>query len=148
MSRAEILTRARSWLHPAVAYSSTGYHDNEFGSYRTDCSGYVAMAWALPGRPLDPSGGVDTLGLVRLSTAVTKADLRPGDALVDCFGIVPERHVTLFERWVDSSRTVYWGYEQAIGSGAVHRQIPYPYEQIRGLYLPCTRRNIVSFGHN
>ena len=41
ITRGEILARAESWLHPPVPYSQTAFRDG----YRTDCSGYVSMAW-------------------------------------------------------------------------------------------------------
>lgn len=36
-----VITNAKTWLNPPVPYSQTAYHNG----YRTDCSGYVSMAW-------------------------------------------------------------------------------------------------------
>lgn len=39
--RAVIIARARQWVDDRVGYDPGGSHDG----YRTDCSGYVSMAW-------------------------------------------------------------------------------------------------------
>jgi hypothetical protein len=90
--------------------------------YRTDCSGFVSMALGL-------SSSLVTGDMVSssFSTAITKAQLQPGDLLVNP-GTGGSGHVVLFEKWTDSSQTRYWGYEQAGGSGTLHRTIPYPYD--------------------
>jgi len=36
-----VIANAKTWLNPPVPYSQTAYHNG----YRTDCSGYVSMAW-------------------------------------------------------------------------------------------------------
>jgi hypothetical protein len=36
-----VIANAKTWLNPAVPYSQSAYHNG----YRTDCSGYVSMAW-------------------------------------------------------------------------------------------------------
>ncbi|CRK60909.1 putative membrane protein [Alloactinosynnema sp. L-07] len=115
--RSEIIERAESWLRPSVAHSTTKFHQNEFGIYRTDCWGYVSMAWGLP----DRRGGVDTVGLAEISTMIGQDDLLAGDILLDA------RHVTIFHEWADRDRAACWGFEQAAGTGTVRRLIPYPH---------------------
>jgi hypothetical protein len=44
ITRSEIIARADTWMHPPVPYSQDAYK----GGYRTDCSGYVSMAWIRP----------------------------------------------------------------------------------------------------
>src|SRR5690606_23557723 len=39
-----ILERAAKWIRDPVPYSQTAYEDG----HRTDCSGFVAMAWGRP----------------------------------------------------------------------------------------------------
>src|SRR5688500_18751737 len=47
LTRAQILERAKTWLDARVPYSQSACHRNQYGSYRTDCSGFVSMAWGL-----------------------------------------------------------------------------------------------------
>jgi cell wall-associated NlpC family hydrolase len=133
ITRDEVLTRAASWLAHAVPYSQTSFHTNAFGSYRTDCSGYVSMAWALPP---NRHGGLDTLGLADVSDPIAKDDLAAGDVLLRVEGTNLTRHVAIFVAWADETRTAYWGFEQAGGIGATSRVIAYPYEDITGQYRP------------
>ena len=121
---ATIFDRAQSWLTAwsggPVPYMSSGDPSNWFQGYRRDCSGYVSMALGLDGP------GLNTSGLAAHSTTIAKADLRPGDLLIntapDLFG-----HVVLFDRWADASMTRYYGFEQSGDGGTHHRSIPYPY---------------------
>jgi hypothetical protein len=128
MTRAQVLARARSWLTPPVPYSQTSFHTNEFGCYRTDCSGFVSMAWALPGRPPSRHGGLDTAGLAAVSHPIAKDDLAAGDVLLLADGTPLTRHVAIFESWTDGRRTAYWALEQLGGTGTTHRVIGYPYD--------------------
>jgi cell wall-associated NlpC family hydrolase len=132
ITRERVLDRARSWLDPPVPYSQTSFHTNEFGCYRTDCSGYVSMAWALPGRPPSRHGGLDTVGLAVVSHPIDKDDLAPGDVLLLPDGTSLTRHVAIFVAWADEARTAYWGLEQAGGTGTTHRVIAYPYDPADG----------------
>ncbi|GHJ52182.1 hypothetical protein Nm8I071_14890 [Nonomuraea sp. TT08I-71] len=95
------LVRARSWLNPKVPYSQGYCHRNEYGDYRTDCSGFVAMAWGLGGRGND--WGTSNLDLV--TTVIARGSLAPGDALLRYTGDPAENHVALFVRWADSAHT-------------------------------------------
>ncbi|WP_199441995.1 hypothetical protein [Umezawaea beigongshangensis] len=106
-----------------MPYSQDAAHTNEFGTYRTDCSGFVAMAWGLPP---GPRGGPNTVDLAATSVPIAKDDLRAGDVLIDANGDRRTRHATLFVAWADAARTRYWAYEQCGGTGAVHRVLPYP----------------------
>ncbi len=45
-TRAEIIKRAKNWVAAKVPYSMNAYWSD---GYRQDCSGYVSMAWKLPG---------------------------------------------------------------------------------------------------
>src|SRR5262245_10784793 len=123
IARIQIVERAKSWLRPTVAYSQSTFHTNEYGTYRTDCSGYVSMAWALPGIPPNRHGGLDTVGLAVVSAEIAKADLRTGDVLLRTEGTNLTRHVTIFVHWADSHGNSYWGFEQAGGTGTIHRII-------------------------
>ncbi|MFC6090956.1 hypothetical protein [Saccharothrix lopnurensis] len=91
-SREEALARTRTWLEAHVPYSQRACHENEHGSYRTDCSGFVSLAWGLDrSRP--------TSGLGEVSREIPREELMPGDALNS------PGHVALFVRWEDGART-------------------------------------------
>ena len=135
-AREEIVARAESWLTPPVPYSQEKFHDNEYGSYRTDCSGYVSMAWGIPGRPPNIHGGLDTIGLALAGFVISRFELRTGDVVLNSIGTNLTRHVVLFARWARADRSAYWGYEQAAGAGTRFREFPYPHEISAAHYLP------------
>lgn len=135
----DILARAASWT--GVPYSQHGFHTNEHGTYRTDCSGFASMAWGLPGRPVDPRGGLNTVDLVAISTLIDKDDLLPGDLLIDVTGDRTTRHATIFVSWADPIRSCYLAYEQCSGYGTLHRVVGYPYNGDASGYRPYRRRS-------
>ncbi|WP_308406133.1 hypothetical protein [Streptomyces naphthomycinicus] len=96
IGRGEAMDRAWSWIDEQVPYSQTGCHDNQFGCYRPDCSGYVSMAWHL-------SSSLTTWGLWDVTSDIPADDLQPGDALLRDSGGVD--HVALFVRWADAAHT-------------------------------------------
>lgn len=133
----DILLRAASWT--GVPYSQNGFHTNEHGTYRTDCSGFASMAWGLPGRPGDPRGGLNTVDLAGIGVPVEKVALRPGDLLIDAAGDRTTRHVTVFVGWADLTRSRCWIYEHCTGRGTVLRVVPYPYDRNATGYRPYRR---------
>jgi len=136
ITREQIITRAESWLFPPVPYSRTEFHENEYGTYRTDCSGYVSMAWGIPGRPPNIHGGLDTVGLALAGSPIGRQQLRAGDVVLNSIGTHLTRHVVLFVRWASADQAAYCGYEQAAGHGTRFRTFPYPHEISPGHYLP------------
>ena len=128
-----ILTRAQSWVDARVPYSQQAYYSNQYGRYRTDCSGYVSMAWGL-------GTSLNTSTLPSVATRIGKDDLQAGDMLLNNRAANPDhQHVVLFDQWADAGHTKYWGYEQAFSPGyTVRRVIPYPYDAKYdpGNYLP------------
>ncbi|MFS8098510.1 hypothetical protein LFM09_15370 [Lentzea alba] len=135
ISRSEIVERACSWLRDAVPYSQTKFHQNEHGIYRADCSGFVSMAWGLPGKPEDRHGGLDTEGLADVSSLIVADDLRAGDVIIRTDGTSQTRHVVIFAAWAEEDGR-YWAYEQAGGQRTRLRHIAYPYDSAAELYLP------------
>jgi hypothetical protein len=91
-SRGETQARSQSWLDARVPYSQQACHQNQYGNYRTDCSGYVSMAWGL-------THSRTTTTLREVATEIPRADLRPGDALANAY------HAALFVRWADGARS-------------------------------------------
>lgn len=123
----EATARAAVWVTRDVPYSQGA----TFDGYRTDCSGYVSMAWGLA-RP-----GLSTYSLRRVGDFITKPQLRRGDALLS-----PTTHVVLFDSWANAERTEYWGYEESSSQGAVYRRIPYPYWPGYGDFKPFHKRGM------
>lgn len=138
--RSVAIARARTWLTAwhggPVPYSQSRY----LGGWRTDCSGYVSMAWNLQtagGAPLNYNtdsmlrGGPGFPGPV--VHPIGWGDLRAGDAIgfLGAGSAGDAGHVMLFERWADPAHTTYWVYEQAGDGGTHHRTHRVSYNHYR-----------------
>jgi hypothetical protein len=126
---AAAMARADTWYRQSLDYSQdqcyrpgTGYSPADWStlggcrlpSYRTDCSGFVSMAWNLPHSYATPRPGPGkTLG--DLTDPIGKDQLSKGDALV-----APGKHVRLFEKWLNPEHTRYRAYD--FGSTPVKHQ--------------------------
>jgi hypothetical protein len=124
----EILKRAQSWATAGVGYSGSNYHTNEYGTYRTDCSGYVSMAWGL-------GSSYTTVTLPDVSYPIAKDALEPGDILNNPLPGT-SGHVVLFAGWADTAQTRYFAYEESPSGGAQLNEIPYPYWPGYGTFIP------------
>ena len=124
----EAIERARSWVEANVGYSGSNYFTNEYGTYRTDCSGYISMAWGLP-------SSLTTVTLPSVSYAIAKDALEPGDILNNPLPGT-SGHVVLFAGWADAQQTEYYAYEESPSGGAHLSQIPYPYWPGYGTFTP------------
>lgn len=65
VARSTIVARGQDWVNKHVPYSQSKTYDG----YRTDCSGFVSMAWMLS-KP-----GLTTSTLKGVSHSINKADL-------------------------------------------------------------------------
>jgi hypothetical protein len=92
-----VLDRSQSWLGENVQYSQSDYHQNQFGNYRQDCSGFVSMAWHL-------GTSRTTWTLHDVSTPISPGDLQPGDALL--LDNDNEDHVALFVGWAGPNKPI------------------------------------------
>lgn len=103
-TRTEIINRAKTWVAAKVPYSMTKYWSD---GYRQDCSGYVSMAWDLPGNEW-------TGTLAQFADRIAREDLQPGDILLFHNPADPTSgsHVTIFGGWTDYTRSHYVAYEQ------------------------------------
>ena len=120
VSRQTILDRGQDWVNKNIPYDKT------YDGYRTDCSGFVSMAWGLP-RP-----GHTTESLGGVSTTISKAQLQGGDAL-----LCPGTHVTLFVSWADGGKTSYTMMEEGNSKdGCVKKVAPYPFYDHQDCYRP------------
>ncbi|GAA4830317.1 hypothetical protein [Kitasatospora terrestris] len=98
ITRSEVIARAQYWYGQNLIYDQGGSAPDSSGTmYRTDCGGYVDMAWHLAGG----SNGPNTDGLVAYSTEIARSDLKPGDILDS------PAHVVLFDHWDDSNHTTF-----------------------------------------
>ncbi len=106
MSRSLVMARAQRWVDLVIPYSQTTYRDLDgkavaYGSgYRTDCSGFVSMAW----NTFKP--GYSTRTLSQTATRITKEALQPGDALVSY-----NYHAVIFGGWANVERTHFYEYQ-------------------------------------
>lgn len=132
-SRAAILDRARKWVEAKVPYNMNKYWKD---GYRQDCSGFVSMAWGLPGNEWTGS-------LAQYGTRITKAQLQPGDMLLFHNPADPEKgsHVTIFGGWTDASRTRYIAYEQT-RPGTRVQSTPYAYWSHSSSYVAYRYRAV------
>ncbi|MEU1052237.1 peptidoglycan-binding protein [Streptomyces sp. NPDC005876] len=135
ITRAEIIDRAQTWVDAKVPYSLTEYWSD---GYRQDCSGYVSMAWKLPGNEWTGS-------LASYADRITKEELQPGDILLFHNAADPEKgsHVTIFGGWTDSARTEYTAYEQT--PPHTRRQAtPYAYWSNSASFLPYRYKGVTT----
>jgi hypothetical protein len=104
ITRSEIIARAETWLHPPVPYSQ----DVSKNGYRTDCSGYVSMAWKTV-------GNFWTGNLANVGVPIAFNDLRPGDMLLfhNPANPVNGSHVVIFHQWNGVVGGDFYMYEQS-----------------------------------
>jgi hypothetical protein len=97
ISRSEIVERALSWTTEPVPYSQTSYYPATAArtgighAYRQDCSGFVSMAWNLPGSAI--TSDLVSSTSVYDTRLTSDASLQRGDALGT------SGHVVLFLDW-------------------------------------------------
>lgn len=115
VSRSEALSRAQFWVRFQVPYSMEKYeNDQNQKNYRTDCSGFVSLAWHL-------SSSLTTSTLPSVAPLIGKADLKAGDIMnVPASASREVGHVRMFVKWVDSDR--YEAVEQAYSTGGTARR--------------------------
>ncbi|MFJ8024388.1 peptidoglycan-binding protein [Streptomyces sp. NPDC096311] len=134
-TRAAIIDRAKKWVASRVPYSKTEYWPD---GYRQDCSGFVSMAWNLPGN--EWTGSLSTFG-VRIS----RDQLQPGDMLLFHNSADPQKgsHVVLFGGWSDYTHTYYLAYEQT-RPHARGQSAPYAYWSNSDRYVPYRYKGLAE----
>ncbi|MEV6975346.1 hypothetical protein [Kitasatospora sp. NPDC093806] len=129
ITRSEVIERGHYWTDRHIPYSQSKYYPGPDGhKYRTDCSGFVSMAWKL-------GSSETTVTLPNYSHRIDKNDLKPGDILLNT-DPGNSGHVVLFEGWADAGHTSYIADEESGSKGAVRRVIPYPYYPGHGTFRP------------
>lgn len=134
IKRSVVIARAKNWYSRNVPYSQSAYawDVNHGKKYRTDCSGFVSMTWAL-------TSSHTTRDLNKYGTAVGWGTLKPGDMLLRA-----GHHVQLFEKWADSKKTVFWIYEEgSTASDMNHYKVRVASSKANG-YKPYKYKKIVD----
>lgn len=135
ITREEVVKRAKSWRHAYhghnVPYSMRDYFPGPGGKkYRTDCSGFVSMAWHLP-------SSLTTTTLHAVAHRIDKSQLKRGDILLNSNGAGPASHVIMFLGWANEKHTRYKGIEQRGHDGTVLTpSITYSYFHGSTAYIP------------
>ncbi|MEZ3178274.1 peptidoglycan-binding protein [Streptomyces pimonensis] len=135
ITRADIVERARSWVTRKVPYGVASYWSD---GYRQDCSGYISMAWRLPGNEWTGSLG-------KYAERITKDELQPGDVLLFHDSSSPHggSHVVLFGGWTDTARSQYVAYEQT-PPHTRRRTTPYAYWNNSARYVPYRYKGVTG----
>ncbi|MFJ5773563.1 peptidoglycan-binding protein [Streptomyces sp. NPDC093094] len=135
ITRAEIINRAKKWVAAKVPYSMTAYWSD---GYRQDCSGFVSMAWNLPGN--EWTGSLGTYG-----ERISKEDLQPGDILLFHNPANPQSgsHVVLFGGWTDYTHSYYIAYEST-RPHARRQATPYAYWSHSDRYVAHRYKGLVA----
>ncbi|MEU0214141.1 peptidoglycan-binding protein [Streptomyces sp. NPDC006265] len=133
ITRTEIINRAKTWVAAKVPYSMSAYWSD---GYRQDCSGYVSMAWKLPGNEWTGS-------LAQYGEKISKEELQLGDILLFHNAADPEQgsHVTIFGGWTDASHTSYTAYEQTRPHTS-RQSTPYAYWHNSDRYVPYRYKGV------
>jgi hypothetical protein len=142
ITRAEVLTRAHSWVTKRIIYSQRA----RYAGYRRDCSGFVSMAWRL--RTSYTSSSIHAV-----ARRIPLWKLRPGDA------VHTPGHVAIFVKWKSRARHTYvameesrWGrpamrHVRSLGRGATalrYRRIAAPPVLVAALALSAETTPIVA----
>lgn len=134
-TRTEIINRAKKWIDAAVPYSMVAYWSD---GYRQDCSGFVSMAWKLPGN--EWTGSLNQYG-----ERITKEEIQPGDILLFHNPADPQKgsHVVIFGGWTDYTHTYYSAYEQT-PPRARRQSTPYAYWSHSEKYLAYRYKGLAA----
>ncbi|MCI3276512.1 peptidoglycan-binding protein [Streptomyces cylindrosporus] len=134
-TRAEIIRRAKIWVAAQVPYSMDEYWSD---GYRQDCSGFVSMAWNLPGN--EWTGSLDQYG-----QRISKEELQPGDILLFHNPSNPENgsHVVIFGGWADYTHSYYIAYEET-RPHARRQATPYAYWSHSDRYLAFRYKGLAA----
>ncbi|MFE0509710.1 peptidoglycan-binding protein [Streptomyces sp. NPDC058964] len=135
ITRTDIINRAKIWVAAHVPYSMDSYWSD---GYRQDCSGYVSMAWGLPGN--EWTGSLDQYGV-----KISKDELQAGDMLLFHNPDNPEKgsHVVIFGGWTDYTHTHYTAYEQT-PPHTRRQSTPYTYWSNSDRYVPYRYKGVTE----
>jgi hypothetical protein len=131
LTRGDAVSRAEQWVAVELAYCQSPNHvadydpscssvcnrtDNPaWDAYRSDCSGLVSWAWALPA-PGRVTGSFAPF-VDDITTAIPASELEPGDA------VNSSDHIMLFKEWVTPGQVATFIEEPGCSTGT-----PYAHE--------------------
>ncbi|NUR59201.1 MAG: C40 family peptidase [Catenulispora sp.] len=143
-TRQTVIARAKGWLTADHGHHVPYSMSASFHGWRTDCSGYVSMAW----NAKHSGGGYSTETLPGISHSISWKQLRPGD-IIGYMGpgsAGGAGHVMIFAGWANASHTEYTVYEQAHSAGGTaHRNHPVSYRgDSPGPYKPRAGNDIIA----
>lgn len=104
INRRQVIERGANWVKRRVPYSQSRYKNG----YRTDCSGFVSMAW-------QTGTSYTTRSMGSVSKRISVKNIRPGDA------VLAPGHIVLFVKWKNKRARTFVAYEQP-GSGKTARK--------------------------
>ena len=135
ITRTEIINRAKKWVAAKVPYSMSKFWSD---GYRQDCSGFVSMAWSLPGNEWTGS-------LAQYGVRIEKEDLQPGDILLFHNRVNPQKgsHVVIFGGWTDHTHSSYFAYESTPPL-ARRQATPYAYWTHSDRYVAYRHKGLVK----
>ena len=122
--RTKVVARGKVWVNANVPYSQSKCHKTAGpwnDRYRTDCSGFISMVWALDRSYTTLDFVTDRKG--KWST-ISWSSLKPGDAVV--YRKNGHGHIVLFVGWANSAHTAIKAYEEkgtAYGTVATVRYV-------------------------
>lgn len=140
ISSSTIISRAMKWINyrPSIPYSEYA-HVNDTGAnpaqaWRTDCSGFVSMAWRLSGTATN-NYGLTTTTLQNVSVEISYTALQNGDILDDAYpGPGQTAHVIIFDGWASTVGGDFWMIEMNSYYGLVrHLASSVSYLQAEGI---------------
>lgn len=136
-TRAEIIRRAEAWMAAEVPYSMSAYCSD---GCRQHCSGFVSMAWNLPGNEWTGSLG-------KFAQRISKERLRLGDMLLFHNPKDPRKgsHAVVFGGWADYTETHYIAYEST-RPYARRQATPYGYWNNASRYVPYRCMGLIADG--
>lgn len=138
--RTKVVARGKVWVDANVPYSQSKCHKTAGpwkDRYRTDCSGFISMVWALDRSYTTLDFVADRKG--KWST-ISWSSLKPGDAVV--YRKNGRGHIVLFVGWANSSRTAIKAYEEKGTAYGTVATVRYVSTLKANGYHPIRRANI------
>ncbi len=145
----ETIARAQMWVDAQVPYCQAANHQPDHDSacastctrpdvpdwdpYRSDCSGFVSWAWALPA----PGHVTSTFAPFKMdiTSVIDASDLQPGDAVNN------SEHMMLFKAWVTPGMTATFMEEPGCSSSE-----PYAREFTADVTIDNTSISVLHHG--
>jgi hypothetical protein len=134
IKRAKVIARAKNWFDRNVQYNqhATAWDVNHGKRYRTDCSGFVSMTWAL-------TSSRNTRNLDQVGTKLNWSSLKAGDMVLR-----DGHHVQLFEKWTSKAKTAFWIYEEGSTASDMNHRVVKLSTAKNGGYKPWKYKKIAD----